>query len=34
MLTTPTLDKLHALNLMGMARAFSGRQWNAPTTRR
>jgi DNA replication protein DnaC len=23
MLTTPTLDKLHALNLMGMARAFS-----------
>jgi len=23
LLTTPTLDKLHALNLMGMARAFS-----------
>jgi hypothetical protein len=33
MLTTPTLDKLHALNLMGMACAFS-EQMERATTRR
>ena len=29
MFTTPTIDKLHALNLMGMARAFSEQQERA-----